>query len=323
MTPEKFEILFMGTPHFAVESLKKLIESNKKIVGVVTAPDKPAGRGSEVTESPVKQFALANNLKVLQPVNLKDAGFIKQITEINPSLIVVVAFRMLPKGLWQLPEFGTINLHASLLPQYRGAAPINWAIINGETKTGVTTFFIEENIDTGKILLQKEVPIEKNDNAKTLHDKLMCEGANLLNDTITGLMNNELTAVDQLALLQPDTVLNSAPKIYRETCRIDWSKSLNYIQNFIRGLSPTPAAWTELISDENIISPVKIFESEVEFTTGSFSAGKIIRDGKTYLKIAHSDGYLRVLSIQIPGKRQLTVSEFLKGFRLKENCYFR
>jgi methionyl-tRNA formyltransferase len=236
----------MGTPDFAVESLKTLKESGKNIIAVVTAPDKPAGRGRELNESPVKKYALANKLPVLQPLKLKDPEFLAQIQNLKPSLIAVVAFRMLPKAIWEIPEYGTINLHASLLPQYRGAAPINWAIINGEDKTGVTTFFIEEEIDTGKILLQKEVQIRDTDNAKSLHDKLMTEGALLLDETVNKLMNKELTAVEQKTIMHPEMILHPAPKIFREHCRINWNLPLRDIHNLIRGLSPVPAAWTEM-----------------------------------------------------------------------------
>lgn len=320
---EDLSIIFMGTPDFAVESLKSLMESGKNIVAVVTAPDKPAGRGRNLSESPVKKFALENDLALLQPVNLRDSDFIRHIREINPSLIVVVAFRMLPKAIWEIPKYGTINLHASLLPQYRGAAPINWAIINGENKTGVTTFFIEEEIDTGKILLQKEVQLKDNDNAKTLHDKLSGEGAELLNETVTRILRKELQAIDQKALLKPGMVLHSAPKIYRETCRIDWNQPLNKIHNLIRGLSPLPAAWTELINKEEIVSPVKIFESKTEYSPNSMSAGTILTDGKKYLKVASNEGFLHLLNLQIPGKKQMPVAEFLKGFRLGKNSLFK
>lgn len=323
MKDQDFTILFMGTPDFAVESLKALKESGKKIIAVVTAPDKPAGRGRELNESPVKKYAMANNLPVLQPLKLKDPEFVANIQNLNPSLIVVVAFRMLPKAIWEIPEYGTINLHASLLPQYRGAAPINWAIINGEDKTGVSTFFIEEEIDTGKILLQKEVQLTDKDNAETLHDKLSKEGAQLLNETVEKLIRNELHAVDQKTVLKAGMTMHSAPKIFRETCRIDWNKPLINIHNHIRGLSPIPAAWTELNNKDAIISPVKIFEANPEDSNHALPAGKILTDGKTYLKVACSGGFLQILNLQVPGKKKLPVSEFLKGFRLEGNAGFK
>lgn len=313
----------MGTPDFAVESLKALVESGKKIIAVVTAPDKPAGRGRELNESPVKKYALANKLPVLQPLKLKDPEFLAQIHSLKPALIVVVAFRMLPKTIWEIPPYGTINLHASLLPQYRGAAPINRAIINGEDKTGVTTFLIEEEIDTGKILLQKEVQITGSDNAGTLHDKLAAVGAALLNETVDKLMKKDLQPTDQEAVLKNHAILHPAPKIFRETCRIDWNKPLVNIHNHIRGLSPIPAAWTELMNEGGTISPVKIFETKPENSNHALTAGKILTDGKTYLKVACQEGFLHLLYLQIPGKKPLAVTEFLKGFRLGENAGFK
>lgn len=323
MENQDFRIIFMGTPDFAVESLKVLKESGKNIIAVVTAPDKPAGRGREMNESAVKIYAMANKLPVLQPLKLKDPEFLAQIHSLKPALIVVVAFRMLPKTIWEIPDYGTINLHASLLPQYRGAAPINWAIINGEDKTGVSTFFIEEDIDTGKILLQKEVPVTETDNAGTLHDKLAAEGAALLNETVDKLMKKELQAIDQQSVMKNHAFLHPAPKIFRETCRIDWNNPLMNVHNHIRGLAPVPAAWTELMNEDAIISPVKIFESKPENSNHALPAGKILSDGKTYLKVACKGGFLQLLNLQIPGKKPLAVKEFLKGFRLGENAGFK
>lgn len=316
-------IVFMGTPDFAVESLKKLLEKGKNIVAVVTAPDKPAGRGRELAQSAVKQFAIKNHLPVLQPEKLKDPIFVQQISQLNPSLIVVVAFRMLPKLIWDIPSYGTINLHASLLPQYRGAAPINWAIINGETVTGVTTFFIEEAIDTGKILLQKKIPVLPGDNAGSLHDKLMNEGSILLDETVDGILAGKLTSIEQSELIAGEGILHPAPKITREMCRIDWNQSLENIHNLVRGMSPYPSAWTELIDDTNTISNVKIFATSIEKAHNTLQTGKILTDGKTWLKVAHREGYLSILTIQIPGKKQLQVNEFLKGFRFIGEPIFR
>jgi methionyl-tRNA formyltransferase len=323
MENKDFRILFMGTPDFAVESLKALKESGKNIIAVVTAPDKPAGRGRELNESAVKIYALANKLPVLQPLKLKDPEFLAQVHSLKPALIVVVAFRMLPKTIWEIPDYGTINIHASLLPQYRGAAPINWAIINGEDKTGVSTFFIEEEIDTGKILLQKEVPVTETDNAGTLHDKLAAEGAALLNETVDKLMKKELQTIDQQSVMKNHAFLHPAPKIFRETCRIDWNTPLMNVHNHIRGLAPVPAAWTELMNEDAVISPVKIFESKPENSNHALPAGKILSDGKTYLKVACTGGFLQLLNLQIPGKKPLAVKEFLKGFRLGENAGFK
>ena len=314
MEQEDFRIVFMGTPEFAVGSLRKLIDSGKQIVAVVTAPDKPAGRGRKLTESPVKQYAIEANLKVLQPVNLKDPEFIKQIRDLRPSLIVVVAFRMLPKIVWEIPEFGTINLHASLLPDYRGAAPINRAIMNGETKTGVTTFLIEEQIDTGDILLQKVVEISKDDHAGSLHDKLMIAGAELLDTTVDGLKNRSIESVSQKALSPHDPV-KTAPKLSRENTRIDWGKPASDIHNLVRGLAPYPGAWTELIKDHTLLSPVKIFETKPEFAPVNDPVGTILTDEKSFLKVAVPQGFIHIIRLQLPGKKSLAVTEFLKGFK--------
>ncbi len=309
----------MGTPAFAVESLKKLLESGKNIVTVVTIPDKPAGRGREIKQSAVKQFALHSNLPVLQPEKLKDPSFVRQMNQLKPSLIVVVAFRMLPRVIWEMPAYGTINLHASLLPQYRGAAPINWSIINGETKTGITTFFIEERIDTGKIILQSEVPVLPSDNAGSLHDKLMKEGAQLLNRTIDRIIAGDHSATEQTQIVHKSGILHPAPKITREMCRIDWDQPLEYIHNFVRGMSPYPAAWTELSDGVNFISPVKILSASAEKLHPVFKPGKIVTDGKTWLKVSHREGYLNILTLQFPGKKQLPAHEFLKGYRFGNN----
>jgi methionyl-tRNA formyltransferase len=314
MAQKDFRIVFMGTPDFAVESLRKLIDSGKKVVAVVTAPDKPAGRGRKLAESPVKQFAIEAGLEVLQPVNLKDPEFIQGIRDFQPSLVVVVAFRMLPKLIWEIPEFGTINLHASLLPHYRGAAPINWAIIHGESKTGVTTFLIEEQIDTGDILLQEEVAISESDHAGSLHDKLMRTGAELLDTTVNGLMNMSIQAVSQKALAPHDPKRN-APKLTRENTRIDWGTPVIDIHNFVRGLAPYPGAWTELVKDDIRLSPVKIFETTPEITSVNRVFGSVLTDEKTFLKVAVKGGYIHITRLQLPGKNSLAVTEFLKGFK--------
>ena len=244
MSSNDFRIVFMGTPEFAVASLKSLIESGFNVVAVVTAPDKPAGRGQKLQESDVKQYAKYLNIPILQPEKLKDAEFIDQLRELKADLNVVVAFRMLPEIIWSMPRLGTINLHASLLPQYRGAAPINWAIINGDKKTGITTFFIEKEIDTGKIIHFKEVEIAETDNAGTLHDKLMLSGAALLTETVSGIKTGIYPQLDQKSVLPEDSILHPAPKIFKETCKINWDNEIDKTYNFIRGLSPYPAAWT-------------------------------------------------------------------------------
>ena len=308
----------MGTPDFAVESLKKLYESNFEIVGVVTSPDKPAGRGLKVKFSALKEYAIEHNLNILQPTNLKDENFLKQLSDLNPDLQIVVAFRMLPKSVWSLPKYGTFNLHASLLPQYRGAAPINWAIINGEKKTGITTFFIEENIDTGNIIFQEEIEISENENAGSLHDRLMVKGADLVVKTVESIINKSYTNIPQSTLFRNDTELKSAPKIFKENCKIDWNNNLQHIHNFIRGMSPHPAAWTEIIDKtNNLTTSVKIFEAEIAFENHDYTFKQIVTDNKNYLKIYLKDGYISIKSLQLSGKKTLKIKDFLIGYDLK------
>jgi methionyl-tRNA formyltransferase len=305
----------MGTPVFAVESLRKLHENNFNIVCVVTAPDKPAGRGQKLKFSEVKEYSLQNNLKILQPSNLKDESFINELKSLKPDLQIVVAFRMLPKIVWELPKYRTFNLHASLLPQYRGAAPINWALINGERKTGVTTFFIEEQIDTGNIIFQKEVDIQKNDNAGTLHDKLMYAGADLVVETVKAIKNNSYNLIPQMVISKNLSELKTAPKIFKEDCKINWNKSLAEINNFIRGLSPYPAAWTEIVDKENnTIISIKIFDCEVFYIDHNFDKMYIETDNKNFLKIFLPEGYISILSIQVSGKKLLKIKDFLIGY---------
>lgn len=310
-------IVFMGTPDFAVGSLKQLLEAGFKVVGVITAPDRPAGRGRKLQESAVKQFAVKHQLKVLQPTNLKDEAFLKDLKSLDANLQVVVAFRMLPKVVWQMPAYGTFNLHASLLPQYRGAAPINWAIINGETKTGVTTFFIDEKIDTGNIILQKGANIRPEDNAGDLHDRLMELGAHLVVHTCKQIEAGTVSLQKQDESME----LKPAPKIHKDTCRIDWNSSMMDIYNHIRGLSPYPGAWTELVNDGKA-EPMKIFRTEMETSEHNYIVGKLVVEKKS-LKVAVKEGYLNLLELQLPGKRRMQVNEVLNRLNLEKEAHLR
>jgi methionyl-tRNA formyltransferase len=301
----------MGTPEFAVPSLRTLFENNYKILAVVTAPDKPAGRGQKIQESAVKQFALENGILVLQPEKLKDPAFIGRLNELQPDLQVVVAFRMLPEMVWSLPNKGTINLHASLLPDYRGAAPINWAIINGEKETGLTTFFLQQEIDTGKIIDQKKIRISDNDNAGDLHDKLMLEGAELLLKTVRSIELEKASALDQSAL--KNAGLKSAPKIFRENCEIRWDNKARNIQNLIRGLSPYPGAWCNIVDEKGKSLVLKIYASEFVEEGTPNKPGEIITDEKTFLRVTASDGYISLLSVQLEGKKRMRIDEFIRG----------
>jgi methionyl-tRNA formyltransferase len=312
-------IIFMGTPHFAVASLDAFIREKTNIVGVVTAPDKPAGRGQEIQQSEVKRYAIKNELNLLQPIKLNDDGFIEEIKSLQPDLIAVVAFRMLPEKLWKLPPLGTINLHASLLPDYRGAAPINWAIINGETVTGLTTFLINKDIDTGNILLQQKIRIEPDDSAGELHDRMMRIGADLLIRTVKELSENQCKPVNQDSLIKEYLKINQAPKIRREDCRIDWNINATSVFNFIRGLSPYPAAFTELVSPENNKFAIKIYKSTVITSQTSTKAGTISTDKKSFLNIDTTDGLLSLLEVQLTGRKKMGISEFLRGFPINDS----
>jgi methionyl-tRNA formyltransferase len=306
-------IVFMGTPEFAVASLNALVEAGFNIVGVITAPDRPAGRGMQLSESAVKKYAVEKGLHVLQPEKLKNVDFLTELESLKADLQVVVAFRMLPEVVWNMPPLGTINLHASLLPQYRGAAPINWAIINGEKHTGVTTFKLKQEIDTGDILLQEKILIGENDTAGQLHDVLKEIGANLLVATVRGIEDGSLQQTAQEKALEQFTgELKHAPKLYTETCTIDWNKSCNDIYNLIRGLSPYPGAITRL--DGKIL---KIYKSAKEKATHSTVAEEYETDGKSYLKFACADGYIHVLDLQLEGKKRIGIEEFLRGYRFK------
>lgn len=304
------KIVFMGTPHFAVEALKTIHESNYQIVGVVCPPDKPGGRGQKLKSCEVKQYAVSQNLKVLQPEKLKSSKFLTDLKNLNADLFIVVAFRMLPKEVWSIPKYGTFNIHASLLPQYRGAAPINWALINGEKKTGVTSFLIDEKIDTGAILLYKECVIGKNENVGELHDRLMLMGAELTIETCEGIFNKKIEP-----RVQNNTPeLKNAPKLFKSDCKIDWSKSSLEIYNHIRGLSPYPVAWTNITSN-NESKTIKIFNADFELLKHKKEITEI-DISKNSFKIYTKDGVINILEIQIAGKRKMDIKSFLNGINL-------
>jgi methionyl-tRNA formyltransferase len=313
MEKKDFRIVFMGTPEFAVESLKALVEHGFNIAAVVTNPDKPAGRGQKLKESAVKKYAKNQNLHILQPESLKDPAFINELKELNPALQIVVAFKILPPEVYSIPTMGTFNLHASLLPDYRGAAPINYAIMNGEKKTGVTTFFLDKNVDTGKIIAQKEVPITDNDTAGSLHDKLMVTGSHLVVETAEQIKEQNFNLTDQNQLLNGRKP-KKAPKIFKDDCRIDWSKTPKELHNFIRGLSPYPAAWSILTNKEQEYQ-VKLYITEPQMKDHSFEYGEIITDGKNYLQVACNGGIIQIKELQLAGKKRMEINEFLIGFR--------
>ncbi|HJV76823.1 MAG TPA: methionyl-tRNA formyltransferase [Paludibacter sp.] len=309
-------IVFMGTPDFAVESLRILVENKYDVVGVITMPDKPAGRGHKVQFSAVKQYALEQNLRILQPEKLKDEAFLEELRALQADLQIVVAFRMLPEVVWNMPRFGTFNLHASLLPQYRGAAPINWAIINGDKETGATTFFLTHEIDTGKIIQQEKIAIAETDNAGDVHDRLMEMGAKLVKKTVDMLIESKIDAVDQAQFIHSGLELKAAPKIFKETCQIDLAWDVERVYNFVRGLSPYPAAWVEIQfpnQQEKMI--LKVFETEKEICDHELAIGTIVTDGKKYAKVALSDGYINLKSVQVAGKKRMEIGELLRGMR--------
>ena len=318
MAKHNVRIVFMGTPDFAVESLRLLVENNYKVVGVVTVPDKPIGRhGSFLRSSPVKEYALSQGLPVLQPLKLKDETFLSELRALNADLQIVVAFRILPEVVWDMPRYGTFNLHGSLLPQYRGAAPINWAIIQGEKETGVTTFFLANDMDTGRIICQQRLSIAETDNAGIIHDKLMVTGAALVLETVDLLIAQEgiVETIPQEKLYHDLSELRPAPKIYQDTCRIKWQQPAKAIYNFIRGLSPYPAAWTEFEMPDGTYQILRIFESEIVPQAHVLPSGTILSDSKTFLDIAVIDGYIRLLSVQLAGKKRLNIKNFLNGFK--------
>jgi methionyl-tRNA formyltransferase len=304
---EKLRIVFMGTPEFAVGILDTIIKNNYEVVGVITAADKPAGRGQKLKYSAVKEYALANNLTLLQPISLKDETFLAELKALNANLQIVVAFRMLPKVVWEMPSLGTFNLHASLLPNYRGAAPINWAIINGETKTGVTTFFIDDKIDTGAMILSSEIPIDETENAGHLHDRLMELGSNTVIETLKMIEKGNVSRE-----IQKDTAdIKTAYKLNKENCKIDWTKSALEINNLIRGLSPYPAAWC-FFRDKNEEWNVKIYDATISIEEHHYSIGSLICTKKE-MKVAVKNGFIQILHLQFPGKKKMSTPELLNG----------
>lgn len=323
MKKEDLRIVFMGTPDFAVESLRILVENNYNVVGVITMPDKPSGRGYKLQPSAIKKYALEQNLPLLQPEKLKDEVFLSKLKAWNADLQIVVAFRMLPEAVWNMPSFGTFNLHASLLPQYRGAAPINWAIINGEKETGVTTFFLDHQIDTGKIILQEKVQIADEDNAGTVHDKLMQIGAETVRKTVDLVIEGKADGIDQGQFINEGIQLKAAPKIFKETCRIDWNKPASEIHNLIRGMSPYPTAWTELYNEGKEFQTVKIYSSEVVSKIHTQEVGRIETDNKSYLYVACINGYISLKELQFAGKKAMKIDEILRGNKFDENSYFK
>lgn len=316
-------IVYMGTPGFAVAPLEKLLDAGCNVVAVITAPDRPAGRGKKIRYPAVKEYVenLKQEIPVLQPENLKHPGFIRELMELQPDLQVVVAFRMLPEVVWRIPRLGTFNLHASLLPQYRGAAPINHAIINGETETGVTTFMIDEQIDTGNILLQEKTEIGTEESAGELHDRLMVMGAELVLETVNRLAEGTLQARSQDHFIEPGVILKKAPKIQKDFCRIDWTGTGRDIYNLIRGLSPVPAAFTHLEKSDGSRILCKIYATSFEDTTPTVAPGTILTDGKKYLKAAVADGYVQIHSLQQEGKQRMDVNDFLAGMNLSSGHF--
>jgi methionyl-tRNA formyltransferase len=315
MKGQELRIVFMGTPDFAVASLKALVDGGYNVVGVITAPDKPAGRGKKLTESAVKKYAVENNLNVLQPEKLKNPEFLDELKSLKADLQVVVAFRMLPEAVWNMPKLGTFNLHGSLLPQYRGAAPLNWAIINGETKTGVTTFLLDQKIDTGKILFKKEIAIWENDTVGTIHDSLMGIGADLVTETVDALADGNYKAIEQSEIMD-EAEIKHAPKIFKEDCKINWNDDVEQVRNLIRGLSPYPAAWSTLVHKESgkEITAKVFFAMQVEDNKNT-SAGTIESDGKNFVKVACKNGWLQITDLQLAGKKRMRVQDFLRGFQ--------
>lgn len=319
MEKKDLRIVYMGTPEFAVESLRRLVEGGYNVVAVITMPDKPMGRhGSVLQPSPVKQYAVSHGLKVLQPEKLKDEAFVEELRSLKADLQIVVAFRMLPEVVWNMPPMGTFNLHASLLPQYRGAAPINWAVINGDTETGITTFFLKHEIDTGEIIDQVRVPIADTDNVEVVYDKLMMLGGDLVLKTVDAILEGNVKTTPQEELVKVEE-LRPAPKIFKETCRIDWNAGVKKVYDFVRGLSPYPAAWTELHQGDSAPVMLKIFETEKIFCNHEYKPGSIVTDNKTYLHVASTDGYVNVLSLQLAGKKRMPVADFLRGFHASDS----
>ena len=320
MTKEDLRIVFFGTPDFAVESLKRLVEGGYNIVGVVTMPDKIAGRGHRVIQSAVKQYALEQGLHLMQPESLKDEAFVEHLRSLKAQLHIVIAFRMLPEVVWAMPPLGTFNLHASLLPKYRGAAPINWAVMNGDTTTGVTTFFLKHEIDTGDVIQQKSIEIGRTDNVETVHDRLMTLGADMVIDTVDAIIAGTVKPIPQEQMLTAGVEPTPAPKIYTETCRIDWSRPAEQLYNHLRGLSPYPAARSEIIDTDGNTHHVKIFATGEPLAGDGSAPGTIAADGK-HLRVTCGDGALEILSLQLSGKRRMPAPDFMRGFGLA-GCHF-
>ena len=313
MKGKDLRIVFMGTPEFAVASLRRLVEEGYNIVAVVTTPDKPAGRGQKIHESDVKVAARELGLPILQPEKLRDPEFVEAMQALQPDLGIVIAFRMLPEIIWSMPKYGTFNLHASLLPQYRGAAPINWAIINGEKETGITTFLLNHEIDKGAIIGQHKEPILPEDNIGTMYDKLMTKGCDLVVDTVERIAAQDYTAIEQMHI--DESTLKPAPKIFKEDCKIDWSWEGERIVNFVRGLSPYPAAWTPMYLNGEEKGSAKIFEVRFSPNKGNGNIGEIISDGKEQIAVVCSDGLIEIRSMQMAGKKRMSNKELLLGFR--------
>lgn len=324
MEKEDLRIVFMGTPDFAVESLKVLVENDYNVVGVVTMPDKPSGRGHKLQYSAVKNYALEQGLTLLQPEKLKNEEFIQELKNLKADLQVVVAFRMLPEIVWNMPKMGTFNLHASLLPQYRGAAPINWAIMNGEKETGATTFFLTHEIDTGKIILQERIPISETDNVGKIHDELMVMGAQLVRKTVDLILTDNFSTESQDLFYKENEELKSAPKIFKETCSIDWNTNIKEVYDKIRGLSPYPVAWSILhnLEDDEEIS-IKIYAAHILNEKHSKTIGSVLTDNKKLFSVACHEGILVIDEMQLPGKKAMKTEELLRGFKFKEGSYFK
>ena len=318
MTKENLRIVYMGTPDFAVESLRCLVEGGYNVVGVVTGPDKAVGRhGSVLQPTPVKQYAVEHGLHVMQPERLKEEAFLEELRSLQADLQIVVAFRMLPEVVWNMPPMGPFNLHASLLPQYRGAAPINWAVINGDTETGVTTFFLKHEIDTGAVIRQVRVPISETDCVGDVHDRLMMLGGRVVCETVDAIIDGTAEATPQEQMITEE--LRSAPKIFKDTCRIEWGRTAKQVYDFIRGLSPYPAAWSTLVMPDGVEHIVKIYGAVLATTAEtSQPLGSIKTDGKTYMHVYTSNGALSIQTLQLAGKKRMNIEDFLRGFRLGE-----
>ncbi|MGN0214828.1 MAG: methionyl-tRNA formyltransferase [Muribaculaceae bacterium] len=314
MEKKDLRIVFLGTPDFAVESLSRLVEGGYNIVGVITMPDKVAGRGHKMFQSPVKQYAMEHGLRLLQPANLKDEAFLDELRSLRADLQIVIAFRMLPEAVWSMPPMGTFNLHASLLPKYRGAAPINWAVMNGDTETGVTTFFLKHEIDTGDIIQQRKIEISRTDNVGVVHDRLMTLGADMVVETVEAILAGTVKPIPQHQLCNQGIQATPAPKIFKETCRIMWNLPAEQVYNHIRGLSPYPAAWTEISNGDEIHS-IKVFETSQPVEAQGLMPGEL-RFSDKHMLVGCADGAVEILSMQLSGKKRMSPADFMRGFSL-------